>query len=251
MFSAGLEWLDVYIPRDLHTMGSRDSTFNNYQIEQNLQTHSINYAAPFILQLCCSAGTFNHTLQRHHGRTSHREFCYYDGWGAPPIPPLYDFGSDCIAEKMFKNTAVPVAGVFASSQPSDIDNYSSYGMGILEAIYARGHGRLGDAIASARMEYMGDFIKTDGTFSRAISQYNLLGDPALDISDRVRYPNKCDLEIYTSDINISQYPWETATGINLPVSITIQNNGKQESDKYDVRVTVTHGTSVNVSYING
>ncbi|MEA3266288.1 MAG: C25 family cysteine peptidase, partial [Candidatus Fermentibacteria bacterium] len=117
--------------------------------------------------------------------------------------PSFDFGTDCIAEKMFKNTAVPVAGVFASSQPSDTGNYSSYGMGILEAIYARGHGRLGDAIASARTEYMDDFLSADGSFTKSISQYNLLGDPALDISDRVRYPNKCDLEIYTSDINIS------------------------------------------------
>ncbi|MCK5036227.1 MAG: hypothetical protein KAS73_10070 [Candidatus Sabulitectum sp.] len=243
MFSAGLEYCPQYAYPEVTTKGTRDSTFNNWQIENNLTAHNQNYSAPFILMLCCSAGTFNHTQYIHSHRRSHRYYCLWDQG------PNFDFGTDCIAEKMFKNTAVPVAGVFASSQPSDIDNYSSYGMGILEAIYARGHGRLGDAIASARMEYMGDFIKTDGTFSRAISQYNLLGDPALDISDRVRYPNKCDLEIYTSDINISQYPWETSTGINLPVSFTIQNNGNQESDEYDVRITVSHGTSVNVSYL--
>ncbi|MCD4707639.1 MAG: hypothetical protein K8S62_07855 [Candidatus Sabulitectum sp.] len=249
MFSAGLEWLDIYIPQDLHTMGSRDSTFNNYQIEQNLQTPSINYAAPFVLQLCCSSGTYNHTLQRHNDRTSHREFCYYDGWGAPPIPPLYNFGSDCLAEKMFKNTAVPVAGVFASSQPSAINDYEWYGKGILEGIYARGFGRLGDAIASARTINIDYFESFGGDYKVGIAQFNLLGDPALDISDRVRYPNKCDLEIYEADIQISKYPRETVTGMDIPITFTVQNNGNQESDEYDVRITVSHGTNVNVSYL--
>jgi len=166
----------------------------------------------------------------------------------PPLP-AYNFGTDCLAEKVLKNTAVPVAGVFASSQPSAIDDYEWYGKGILEGIDTQGFGRLGDAIASARTINIDYFESFDGGYKVGIAQFNLLGDPALDISDRVRYPNKCDLEIYTSDINISQYPWETSTGINLPVSFTIQNNGNQESDEYDVRITVSHGTSVNVSYL--
>ncbi|MCD6588961.1 MAG: hypothetical protein J7K88_10480 [Candidatus Fermentibacteraceae bacterium] len=246
LLSAGLDWSEEYYPYQTDfTKGALDSTFNNIQIENQLTSTNQYYSAPFILMLCCSAGTFNHTYAAHSDRHLDRYFCLWNTQGYD-----YDFGVDCIAEKLLKNTDVPVAGVFASSQPSDIGHYSSYGSGILEAIYARGHGRLGDAIASARMEYINDFISYDGYFSRSISQYNLLGDPALDISDRVRYPNKCDLEIYTDDIYISQYPSETASGINLPITITIQNNGRQESDEYDVKVTVTHGTSINVSYIN-
>ncbi len=246
LLSAGLDWSEEYYPYQTDfTKGALDSTFNNIQIENQLTSTNQYYSAPFILMLCCSAGTFNHTYAVHSDRHLDRYFCLWNTQGYD-----YDFGVDCIAEKLLKNTDVPVAGIFASSQPSDPGHYSSYGEGILEAIYARGHGRLGDAIASARTEYIDDFISYDGYFSRSISQFNLLGDPALDISDRVRYPGKCDLEVYSDDVHISQYPLETPTGIYLPVSITVQNNGRQESDRYDVRVTVTHGTSINVSYIN-
>lgn len=248
MFSAGLEWCPDFYSID-DTKGARDSTFNNYQITQNLTGTAQGYSAPFTLLLCCSAGTFNHTEYEHRTRSSHTYFCHDDGSETIPIP-AYDFGTDCIAEKLLKNTNVPVAGVFCGSQPSSMSSYNVYGMGILEAVYARGCGRLGDAIACARSENYDSFTTATGAGANELGQFNLLGDPALDISDRVRYPTKCDLEIYTDDINISQYPWETATGINLPVSITVQNNGRQESDEYDVRVTVTHGTSVNVSYIN-
>ena len=248
MFSAGLEWCPDFYSID-DTKGARDSTFNNYQIAQNLTGTEQGYSAPFTLLLCCSSGTFNHTEYDHRTRSSHTYFCHDDGSETIPIA-AYNFGTDCIAERILKNTDVPVAGVFCGSQPSSMSSYNVYGMGILEAVYARGHGRLGDAIACARSENYDSFTTASGAGVNELGQFNLLGDPALDISDRVRYPGKCDLEIYTDDINISQYPWETTTGINLPVTITIQNNGRQESDEYDVRVTVTHGTSVNVSYIN-
>jgi hypothetical protein len=64
MFSAGLEWLTQYIPQDPETKGARDSTFNCYQIDNNL-TATAGHAAPFTLLLCCSAGTFNHTVNEH------------------------------------------------------------------------------------------------------------------------------------------------------------------------------------------
>jgi hypothetical protein len=88
--------------------------------------------------------------------------------------------------------------------------YEYYGKGILEAIYARGHGRLGDAIASARNQYIDYFIGQSGIGGVTLGQFNLLGDPALDISDRVRYPDKCDLSIYGGEIAVSQYPEESS-----------------------------------------
>ncbi len=246
-FSAGLDWSTVYYPfEDDYTKGVLDSTFNNIQIENQLQSTGQYYSAPLVLMLCCSAGTFNHTNRIHANRVEDPYFCLYDRQGYD-----YDFGTDCIAEKLLKNTRVPVAGVFAASQLSETSVYSCYGTGILEAIYARGHGRIGDAVASARLEYIGDFLSGNGCFNPSISQFNLLGDPALDISDRVRYPDMCDLEIYSDDICISQYPLETSTGIDLPITITVQNNGNQESDEYDIRVTVTHGAYINTSYITG
>lgn len=248
MFSAGLEWCPDFYSID-DTKGARDSTFNNCQITQDLTSTAQGYSAPFTLLLCCSAGTFNHTEYDHRIRSSHTYFCHDDGSETVPIP-AYDFGTDCIAERILKNTDVPVAGVFCGSQPSSMSSYNVYGMGILEAVYARGCGRLGDAIACARSENYDYFTSATGAGSNELGQFNLLGDPALDISDRVRYPDKCDLEIYTDDVYISQYPLESSTGIIVPMTITVQNNGRQESDEYDVRVAVTHGISVSTSYIS-
>ncbi len=214
-FSAGLEWcpwLYEFGATGDETKGCRDSTFNNYQIEQNLTGTVQGYSAPFLLMLCCSAGTFNHTLSEHDNRESHTYFCFDDESETMP----YNFSSDCLAERVLKNTDVPVAGVFCGSQPSSMRCYEWYGKGILEAIYARGHGRLGDAIASCRLQYVDHFLNSNGQGSEGLGQFNLLGDPALDISDRARYPNSCDLSVYPGEFNISLYPVETSTGIELP-----------------------------------
>lgn len=242
MFSAGLEWCPWYYNFD-DTKGCRDSTFNNYQIEQNLTGTVQGYSAPFNLLLCCSAGTFNHTLYDHINRPSDRYFCYHDDAGTT-MP--YNFSSDCLAERILKNTSVPAAGVFCGSQPSNMGYYLYYGTGILEAIYARGHGRLGDAIASARLQHDGHFVTQMGGYAQELGQFNLLGDPALDISDRVRYPNSCDLSVYLGEFNISLYPEETSSGVELPISFKVRNNGAQTSDECDVRLTLSSGTTVSI-----
>jgi hypothetical protein len=247
LFSAGLEWWPRWIEDDPFTKGSLDSTFNNYQIENNLiaaQYHS----APFVLLLCCSSGSFNHTLFEHETPSSWPELCFYEGVVTPPVS--YDFGTDCIAEKLLKKTEVPVAGVFCGSQPSLMASYDWYGRGILEAIYVRGHGRLGDAIASARNQFEDHFFQSTGDGNNSLGQFNLLGDPALDISDRVRYPNCCDLSVYSGEFSISQYPEETSTGLELPLSFTVRNNGAQDSDECDIRLTLRNGTNSSVFYLN-
>lgn len=242
MFSAGLEWCEDYYTAGDVTKGCRDSTFNNYQIENQLTSTNQFYSAPFMLMLCCSAGTFNHTLHDHETRTSHTYFCHWEQ------TPVCDFGSDCLAEKLLKNTAVPVAGVFAASMPSGIDLYRPYGYGILKAVYRFGFGRTGDAIASARAQYEGNFM-FGGLGIVSLGQYNLLGDPALDISDRVRYPNKCDLVVYPDDITVG-YPVETASGFDLPVQFTVRNNGHMSSGAYDCRIIFSDGQSVNTRTVS-
>ncbi len=248
MLSAGLEWLHIYIRQDLLTRGARDSTFNNYQIEENLSTIE-DYAPPFILLLCCGSGTFNHTIYHHENRPiGDQMFCHFDD--ATSQVAAYDFGSDCIAEKLMKYTDVPVAGVFCGSLSSLTSSYEYYGKGILEAVYIRGFGRLGDAIASARTEYFGNFSSTSGSCPREIGQFNLLGDPALDISDRVKYPNSCDLLIHEWDITVSEYPLETSTGTDLAMTFTVRNNGALVSDAFDARITFSYDEYSLIDYVS-
>ena len=249
MLSAGLEWLHKYIPQDLYTRGARDSTFNNYQIEENLST-VVNHVPPFVLLLCCGSGTFNHAIYYHENRPTYATLCHFDGSDSPPVA-AYDFGTDCLAEKLLKNTDVSVAGVFCGSLSSIVDPYyECYGKGILEAVYIRGFGRLGDAIASARTEYNDDFFGITGSYPREMGQFNLLGDPALDISDKVKYPNSCDLVIYEWDITVSEYPLETPTGTDLEMTFTVRNNGAQESDEFDARITFRNESDSSIVIVN-
>ncbi|MCK5037233.1 MAG: hypothetical protein KAS73_15155 [Candidatus Sabulitectum sp.] len=248
LFSAGLEWWPKYIEDDDFTKGARDSTFNNYQIEQNL-TASQYHSPPFMLLLCCSSGNYNHTQSEHDEPVCWPELCSYEGYLTPPVH--YDFGTDCIAEKLLKHTDVPVAGVFCGSQSSFMGSYARYGKGILEAIYSRGHGRLGDAIQSARLQYEDYFLGSSGSYRQEMGQFNLLGDPALDISDRVRYPNDCDLLVFAGDVDISEYPIEGATSTTLPLSFTIRNNGAQNSaSSFNTEITLRNGSNSTVIDVN-
>ncbi|MCK5115896.1 MAG: hypothetical protein KAR44_04805 [Candidatus Aegiribacteria sp.] len=246
MLSAGLEWVSHLIPLD-PTLGARDSTFNNYQIEEYLSAIE-NYAPPFVLLLCCGSGTFNHTIDHHENRPTYLDLCHFDN--ATSQVAAYDFGTDCLGEKLLKFTDVPVAGVFCGSLSSNISSYECYGKGILEAVYIRGFGMLGDAIASARTEYDEYFLEITGFYRREMGQFNLLGDPALDISDRVKYPNSCDLLIHEWDISVSGYPLETPTGTDLAMTFTVRNSGALESDEFDARITFSYDEYSLIDYVS-
>ncbi len=245
MFSAGLEWSRPYFPYQTDwTKGAPDSTFNNIILENQLTTTYTSYSAPFVLMLCCLAGTFNHTQDQHETRSSHTYFCWWDSQGYD-----YDFGVDCLAEKMLKNTAVPTAGIFASSEISGTGSYGCYGEGILHGIYHQGFGRIGEAIAYSRLRYADYFLMGDGGCQVTLGQFNLLGDPALDISDNVRYPNKCDLVIHEEDISIG-YPVTAAGGFDLPVQLTIHNNGHQNSGSFNTRIVFGDGYTTDTETIS-
>ncbi|MCK4506095.1 MAG: hypothetical protein KAW14_10795, partial [Candidatus Aegiribacteria sp.] len=223
MFSAGLEWSDLYHPGP--GFGEPDSVFNCLTAHHLTPTQ--NHYPPFVLLLCCTAGTFNHTSALHPEGNEHPNLCM-----GPTRPPEYDFTTDCLAEAVLKNTDCPVAGVFAGSLNSARGVYLWYGEGILESVYYYGQSRLGESIAGARLRHNIISFKSNG-------QFNLLGDPALDIGDRVRYPDKCDLLVYPNDIISSDYPRETRTGLDEDILVTVRNSGAVASDSFRVRLVIS------------
>jgi hypothetical protein len=248
MFSAGLEWVPGLIPEDPYTKGARDSTFNSYQVD-NYLTAAQEHAPPFTLLLCCSSGTFNHTVAEHQDSTAtHPRFCSFEGSTSPPVP-AYDFGSDCLGERLGKNTDTPVSGVLCGSRSSNTGCYVVYGEGILEGIYVYGTGRLGDAIMSARLGGESGF-SSQGEGNLWLGQFNLLGDPALDVSDYIRFPDDCDLVAYQEDLDVSVYPVETSAGVQMDIGFTIRNNGRQDSDGFSTKITITDGSYTSVDYIS-
>ncbi len=226
MLSAGLEW--VYDPGNL---GNPDSSFNC--LHANELSASQDHYPPFVLLLCCTAGTFNHTQALHPDGNGLCCLCM----DPDTTHPEYDYTTDCIAEAVLKNTDCPVAGVFAGSLSSFVYCYDDYGEGILESIYCYGQSRLGESIAGARLRH--------NITGRDNGQFNLLGDPALDIGDRLRYPDKCDLVIYSDDIIPSNYPRETRTGFEEDITVTVRNNGGASSVPFTLRLTIT-GTGISV-----
>jgi len=247
MFSAGLEWVPELIPEDPYTKGARDSTFNNYQLDNSLSP-SPGHAPPFTLLLCCSSGTFNHTLAEHQSTSGSPRLCFFDGSDSPPVP-AYDFGTDCLGERLGKNTETPVAGVFCGSRASGTPGYGPYGEGILEGIYVYGSGRLGDAIMWARLGGE-DVYSSTGEGDLGLGQFNLLGDPALDVSDFVRFPDKCDLVAYPEHLEPSLYPVETPSGPQMDIGFTIRNNGRQDSNGFSTKITITDGSYTSVDSIS-
>jgi len=244
MFSAGLEWDTLYCP--FAGKGALDSTFNC--INARLLEESEFYSAPFVLMLCCGAGTFNHTAALHPFGNFHPEFCLDED---PMVAPPYDFTTDCLAEAVHKNTGCPTAGVFCGALSSWTGCYDIYGCGILEAIYAYGHGRIGDSVADSRFRDLGYFATTSPTFpfKNELGQFNLLGDPALDITDRVRYPDKCDLVVYPGEMLISEYPRETTGGFAEKMCFTVRNNGGAISGSFDLKVMITDGLNKTIESI--
>jgi hypothetical protein len=227
LFSAGMNW-------DITKQGTRDSTFDNCDVWDLVPDH---HNPPFILMLCCGAGTFNHTQYNHDNRPDYSHYCWDDD---PPYGQSYDFTSDCLAEAMIKETDCGAIGVFAGSQPSLIGSYDIYGKGILSSIYCGGHTRLGDAIMAGRLDMLEYFIPGGVSGSRALGQFNLLGDPAVDIGDRVKFPDCCDLIVSPEDLQINRYPTrEIGQSAEVELYVTVRNAGGSASGPFDVDLSVT------------
>ncbi|MCD6587896.1 MAG: hypothetical protein J7K88_05040, partial [Candidatus Fermentibacteraceae bacterium] len=86
MFSAGLNW----VPPAPDNFGTPDSTFDDIGVLA--LSPDPDHWTPFVLMLCCTAGTFNHTEAEHENINTYQGLCY-DRHDSIP----YDFHSDCLA----------------------------------------------------------------------------------------------------------------------------------------------------------
>ncbi|MCK5036285.1 MAG: hypothetical protein KAS73_10360, partial [Candidatus Sabulitectum sp.] len=227
LFSAGLNWNEV-------NFGVPDSTFDNLDVLA--LNPDPDHWAPFVLMLCCTAGTFNHTAIEHESINTYECLCYENDFR-----PTYDFSPDCLAEKFIKHTDCGAIGVFAGSNSSSIYSYKYYGEGILTAVFERGIPRTGDAILSARLQHLDIFMGLEGGI-RAMAQFNLLGDPAVDIGDRMKFRNCCDLIISPADLEMNLYSTMSVNGSGeVILSATVRNAGWQDAGAFTVTLEITDG----------
>jgi hypothetical protein len=226
MFSAGLDW-------GIPGLGAKDSTFDNLDV-LDLSPAGQGYCHPFVLMLCCTAGTFNHD-ENEHPQELYESLCQgEDGNGHP-----YDFGTDCLAEAFMRNTEGGAIGVFASSNSSYINGYEPVGTGILEAIYQRGITRTGDAILAGRLSTnaLTYFFSSDLN-NLDLGRFNLLGDPAVDIGDRVKFPSYCDIIISPGDLEMDQYPSSPDGYGDVILRATVRNAGGSNAGAFDVDLEI-------------
>jgi len=72
-------------------------------------------------------------------------------------------------------------------------------------------------------------------------QFNLLGDPAVDLGDRVIYRDMCDLVISPDDISGVRYPTRSVNSSSTvsPVYVTVRNIGAIQSGTYTVALAIS------------
>ena len=234
--SAGLNW-DAGGPPNF---GIPDSCFDGFDAEDSLEVPQDGHLPPFLLMLCCSAGTFNHTMVQHLFYDTqgykHKCYCFFEG---DSLHPSYDFGTDCLAETFMKNTECGTIGVFASSNPSYTGRYQTIGSNIMEGLYYLGLTRIGDAVCYYRLQSASSYVGYDGMFSREFARFNLLGDPAVDIGDRMKYPNNCDIIISPDDLALMEYPTCSIDGSgDVLFYVMVRNAGGSAAGAFDVDLIV-------------
>jgi hypothetical protein len=244
MFSAGLQWEAdppmIVVPTDF---GVPDSVFDVEEAAA-LGFGTISHAHPFVISLSCLNGTFNHTLEQHEysdGSGGHYECMHFD---THHEPPHWDYGTDCLAETWVKNTAGGAIGVFASSEVSNTGKYDLLGTCILQAMYEEGITRQGDAICAGRLACLDQYVEayTPGGWSNELGRFNLMGDPAVDIGDRVKFPNRCDLVIAPSDLTMNSYPTMSIGGEGaVGFSVIVHNHGAASSGPFHAELDVQWG----------
>ena len=228
MFSAGLDW------EISGGLGARDSTFDDDDVIALDPVEG--HWHPFLLMLCCSGGTFNHTEDEHDYLNYYPELCS----NINAIPP-YDFQSDCMAEDFIKNTDCGAIAVFAGSNSSSTDSYDIYGRGILEAVYCDGITQVGPAVQRARLEYLYFFWNRN-----ELAQFNLLGDPAVDIGDRIKFRDCCDLIVSPADLEMNRYPTLSLSGGSgePELQVTVRNAGAVASGSFNASLEITYDGQV-------
>lgn len=233
MFSAGLTWDDS----TLANFGIPDSTFDDRDVGELIPDN--DHWFPFVLMLCCGAGSFNHPEDEHLARPVWPCLCR-DQYDSPP----YDFSPSCFAEEFILNTDCGAIGVFAGSNSSYTTCYSYYGYGVLRAMYEMGITRTGDAILSSRLQGL-DFFYSCGSPQEELAQFNLLGDPALDTGDRMKFRDHCDLIVCSEDIAMNEYPTMNVNSTSKVIlSATVRNAGWLSAGPFTMTMEVSKGSGI-------
>ena len=239
MYSAGIQWLpDPPMDSVPDNMGVADSVFDSFEVA-DLGVGVQNHVHPFVISLCCLNGTFNHTVAQHEysdGPGGHYECMHFDPLHSPP---QWDYGTDCMAETWMKNSASGAIGVFASSEVSYTSRYGPVGMELLYSIYCQGMTRLGDAVSSMRLGMLDQY---NGGYSNEMARFNLLGDPAVDIGDRVKFPRRCDLVISPQELGANRYPTMSIDGEGTAeFQVVVHNFGGAASGRFSVELELQWG----------
>jgi hypothetical protein len=144
-----------------------------------------------------------------------------------------------LAETWVKNTAGGAIGVFASSEVSFTDFYEWIGANLLRSIYCRGVSRTGDAVTSMRLMSLDRY---QAGYSTEMGRFNLLGDPAVDIGDRVKFPGRCDLVISPQDLGANRYPTMSIDSEGaVEFNVVVHNFGGAASGRFSVELEVQWG----------
>jgi hypothetical protein len=232
--------------------GIPDSAFTCFDVDSLSFEEVSNHGYPFIINACCATGRFFHTASEHD--TSHPEpRFYYCQNDLPEAGPEFDFLVDCIGEKFLKNTTAGAIGFFAGSSFTYVSGYYGLVDGIASAVLCKGITRVGDAIASMRFSYAGSRFITQN-----IALYNLLGDPAVDLGDRVKFRDYCDLIVSPPDLEISRYPTlPVGGGSTASLHVTIRNAGADSSGSFDAILSIdiielgdSHDTTLTETFPN-
>lgn len=213
-------------------LGQCDSTFDDLNIRAMTEPENSGHLHPFVMLLSCSQNTYNWTYDQHYTSWPH-----WNNFNDDPGAPLYDFGVDCFAEELMKNTEAGAIGVYGASWAS----YSAtvLHMNMIEALYYYGETRIGDLLQAGRFMSL-DYLAMGGLWSDKLGYYNLLGDPATDIGDRVKFPSHCDLIVSPDDLEINRYPTLSVNGgSGYPeLYVTVRNAGASASGPFEVSLDI-------------
>jgi hypothetical protein len=231
LFSGGMD----YTPgAPFEFQGIPDSVFNCFDVDSLSYEEVAHHGYPFIINACCATGRFCHTIEEHTNSGDPR--WYYCQNENPAAGDTFHFPVDCIGEKFIKNTDMGAIGFFAASAFTYSHGYPYMVDGIAGAILRLGLTRIGDAIASMRFENMDMRLQPN---RRDIALFNLLGDPALDLGDRVKFPDCCDLIVAPSDLDVSRYPTMSLGGTTTAcLQSTIRNAGADSSGSFDADLRI-------------
>ncbi len=231
-FSAGMDWTEP-VPPGPEFQGLPDSTFDCFDVDSLTEDAQTPHGYPLIINACCGTGRFFHTQSEHTDNDPRYYYCRNTNAEAGPV---YDYGVDCIGEEFLKHPSAGAIGFFAGTGATYISHYNGLAQGLMESILCYGNTRIGDAIAGMRFEELHIRLNED------IALYNLLGDPAVDLGDRVKFRNCCDLIVAPPDLELLRYPTRpVGTGTTANLNVTIRNAGAVASGAFDAELDIEIG----------